>query len=349
MSFPPRTWLSITVFLCAALVLLASSAYGQDAPKALSISMTTSSGLLYGESFEYVYNQDVSTNYKDSELDWPFQPLFYTGAEISLSSRIGVFASLDVKQGLSGKTGIMSDSDFLNGDGVKTNLSESDCYTERALLLDLKLGYDLPIRLPFILGVYAGFSYMDFKWSARDGYYQYPTSGYDYFFDTNGNLVFGTDTPWSADETKTPLYGTEILYEQAYVIGSLGLRASYRLLDTLILGASFSFSPLAYCSTEDNHELRLVDFYSTLSGGLMIEPGLSLEYTIKPGASLKLSVDYRQLFNLIGDITQVDQGTTATASDGNYYAGPDSASTSTKGSGAALWMLDASLLFRLEL
>ncbi|MGA2975191.1 MAG: omptin family outer membrane protease [Spirochaetia bacterium] len=337
--------------MCAGLVLLASSAYGQDARKAFSISMTTSSGLLVGEGFEYVYDQGVSTNYKVSELDWPFQPLFYTGAALSLSSRMGIFASLDLKQGLSGKTGTMSDSDFLNGDGVKTNLSESDCYSERDILLDLKLGYDLPLHLPFILGVYAGFSYMDFKWSARDGYYQYPTSGDPYTIDpATGTLTsYGTYTQWSADETKTPLYGTGILYEQAYVIGSLGLRASYRLLDALIVGASFSFSPLAYCSTEDNHELRLVDFYSTLSGGFVIEPGLSLEYTIKPGASLKLSVDYRQLFNLMGDITQVEEGTTSTASDNNYFAGPDSASTSTNGSGAALWMLDASLLFRLEL
>ena len=348
-SFHPGTRLSVAAVVCTALAFIPNSAFAQNAEKAFIISTTTSVGLLYGEGYEYVYNQSVSANYKNSELDWPLAPLFYTGAAISLTTRIGIFASLEVKEGLPGRAGTMSDSDFLNGDGVKTHFSQSDCYAEHALLLDLKAGYDLPTFGAFSLGFYAGFSYMDFKWSARDGYYQYPASGTSYTFDTTGALVPGTYTPWSAGETKTPLYGTGILYEQAYLIASLGLRATYRLLDTLSLGAWCSFSPLTSCYTEDNHEFRLVDFYSTLLTGLMVEPGLSIDWEIRPGASLKLSVDYRQLFNLIGNITQVDQGTTWTASDGNYYAGPDSASMGPKGSGAGVWMLDASLLFRLEL
>lgn len=331
--------------LCAALFLLPGSAFGQNA---LSISTSTSTGLLYGMGYEYVYNQQVSANYRNSELDWPFAPLFYTGAALSLDTRIGIFARLEVKEGLPVKTGTMTDSDFLNGDGVRTHFSQSDGYAEHALLLDVTLGYDLPLGA-FSVGAYGSFSYMDFKWSARDGYYQYPTSGYDYYFDSSGNLVHGTDTPWTAEETKTPLYGTGILYEQAHLIGSVGLRASYRPINALSLGAHFSFSPLAWCFTQDNHELRLINFYSTLSGGIMIEPGLAFSWEISPRASLTLSVDYRQLFNLIGDITEVNQGTTATGSNGNYYAGPDSSSTSTKGSGASLWMLDASLLFRLAL
>jgi plasminogen activator len=320
----------------------------QDAVPAFTLSTTTSVGLLDGMAYEEVYNQAVSTNYKNSELTWPFEPLFYVGAGLSLDTRSGFFATLDLREGLDGKTGSMTDSDFLNGDGVKTNFSQSDCYTERAILLDLKVGYDYPLGSGFKIGFYGGFSYMDFKWSARDGYYQYPTSGSGYYIGSNGVVQDPNPyNPWSPGETKTPLYGIGILYEQAYLTGSLGLRASYRVLDRLTLAASFSFSPLTYCYTEDNHVFRTVDFYSTLSGGIMLEPGISAEYAIKPGASLKLAVSYRTIYNLIGDITQVDQGTTSTSSGGNYYAGPDSTSTGTNGSGASISMLDASLVFRL--
>ncbi len=337
----------IAALVCAAITLLPAAAFGQDAPP-ITLSATTSAGIIYGEAFEYVYNQAVSANYKNSELDWTLQPLFYTEESLSLATAIGIEAHVDVKQGIPGNAGTMTDSDFLNGNGVRTHYSQSESYAERALLLDATVGYDLPIGETVVVVPYLGFSYMDFKWSARDGYYQYPTSGYEYSFSTTGALVYGTLNPWSASETETPLYGAGILYEQTYLIGSAGVRASLRL-DRLTVGASFAFSPLTYCYDMDNHLLRQITFTSTLTGGMTIEPALSLQYAFTQRASLTLSVDYRQIFNLLGDATEVNQGTTATGSDGNYYAGPDSASTFTKGSGAAVWMLDASLLFRLEL
>jgi outer membrane protease len=334
------------ILACILLCAIARNAIGEAAPKDIRISTATTAGILYGSSRELVYNQHLSANYKNSELIWPLEPLFYAGAGLALQTGSGIFASLDLRQGFAGKNGAMTDSDFLNGDGVRTHFSQSDGYVERALLLDLKLGYDFRLASPIKLRAYAGFSYMDFKWSARDGYYQYPDSGSDYYYDGSG-FHPGTYTPWSASETKTPIYGTGILYEQAYLLGSLGLGASYSLLPGLVASASFSFSPLAFCYTEDNHELRLVDFYSKLSGGLMLEPGLGLEYSLRPGASLRLDLAWLWLGNLKGDIIQVDQGTTSTSSGGNYFAGPDSASLGKNDSGAALSMLDASLMFKL--
>jgi outer membrane protease len=324
------------------------AAKADDTQKAFSLSTTTSFGLLYGQANEYVYNQYVSTDYKNSELVWPFEPLFYTGAGLTLNTKFGLFAALDLRQGLSGKTGTMIDSDFMNGDGVRTHLSESDCYTERAILLDLKVGYDLPLSGKALkVGLYGGFSYMDFKWSARDGYYQYPTSGDQYSWDSSGNFVDGTYTPWSSSETKTPIYGTGILYEAAYLYGLLGVQASYKLGNAFTLGAACSIAPIVSCYTGDDHELREIDFYSKLSGGFMIEPCLSVEYELKPGASLRLDVAYRTTSGLKGDITSVNEGTTYTSSNYDYFAGPDSASTGTGDSGASISMLDASLSFKL--
>jgi len=186
---------------------------------------------------------------------------------------------------------------------------------------------------------------MDFKWSARDGYAQYPTSGEPYSWDSSGNFIPGTYAPWSSSETKTPFYGTLGLYEQAYLFGLFGFQASYKLGTVFTLGAACSIAPIAYCYTEDNHELRMVDFYSKLSG-FMFEPSLSLEYAIKPGAALRLDVAYREAAGLKGDVTQVDQGTSYTSSGSDYFAGPDSASASTNDSGAFISMLDAKLSFR---
>jgi outer membrane protease len=327
------------------LIFCAVLASAQDVEKAFTISTRSTAGLLCGQAEEYVYNQDWATDYKNSELDWPFEPLFYVGEGIDLSTTMGLFASLDVKEGLPGKTGEMTDSDYLNGDGARTNFSQSDSDTERMVIVDLKLGYNLPFDFPVKVGAYVGFSYMDIKWSAQDGYYQYPTSGQMYGWYNDGTPYNGTYADWSADETKTPIYGTSILYETAYLEGSLGFRASYILVRNLSVGGFFSFSPVVYCYTEDNHELREVNFYSTLKNGLSVEPGLSISYTIKPGASLSLSASYKTVWNLKGDLTEVNQGSTSTSSYSNYYAGPDSSSTGANDSSAAISMLDASLSF----
>jgi outer membrane protease len=347
MSKPIHSIALVASVLSVALAWNPDMAGAEGAPKAFELTTATSFGMLYGMANEFVYNQDVSADYKNSELDWPFAPLAYAGATLSLDTKIGIVASLSLRQGLSGKTGTMTDSDFLNGDGVKTHLSESDCYTERALLLDLNAGYELPISGAWRLKAFVGLSYMDFKWSARDGYYQYPGYGSAYTDNGPGSIVPGTLQAWSATETKTPIYGTGILYEQAYVLGLLGLGASYSLGRSFTLGASFSLAPLAYCYTEDNHELRTIDFYSRLSGGVMLEPALSARYLLKQGASLRFDLAYRQVGKLKGDITQVNEGTSSTSSVGNYYAGPDSASTGTGDSGSFISMLDASLSFAL--
>jgi outer membrane protease len=347
-SANPRGWISLALILV--FPVLADAQDLPESQKSFTLSTSTNAGILYGRAFEYVYNQKIATDYKNSELMWPFKPLFYAGAGLSLSSKMGLFANLELRQAFAGKTGTMTDSDFLNGDGVKTHYSESDCYTERAVFIDFKVGYALPyFRGPLKVSAYGGFSYMNFKWSARDGYYQYPTSGSMYSTDSNGNLAsYGTYAPWSADATKTPIYGTGIINEQAYLFGLLGVQASYKLDEAFTLGAAFSAAPIARCYTADNHELRMVDFYSQLSGGFMFEPSLSLEYAVKPGAALRLDVSYRQASGLKGDITQVLQGTSSTSSGGSYFAGPDSAGKYKDGSGASISMLDAKLSFSLQ-
>jgi outer membrane protease len=344
-NFPSRSPRKTALYLCFLLAILPLPMLAQAGGSILSFSSSTGAGVLFGQANEFVYNQALAADYKNSELIWPFEPLAYAGASLALGSSFGLFAALDLKQGFAGKTGTMTDSDFLNGDGQRTHFSQSDCYAERATLLDLSLGYDFSLSSALKLGVFGLFSFMDFKWSSRDGYYQYPSTGSEYT--GSGNTFSPGNFPvWTAQETKTPIYGSGIFFEQAYMAGSLGLRASYRILPAFTMGASASFAPLVYCYQRDNHEFRLVDFYSRLASGLMLEPALKLEYAAWPGASLRLDVAYRWVAKLKGDLLQIEQGTSSSSSS---PAGPDAISSSTMGSGASLSSLDARFSLSLNL
>jgi outer membrane protease len=331
-----------------ALALLAAPKPAFAGP--VKVSTTTGFGALYGSAYEYVYNQYLSSNYENSELYWPLHPLLYARAGLSTDFGNGLSASLGVKQGFSTKAGTMTDSDFLNGDGVKTHYSESDGYAERATIVDASVAFRVLRRGGFSLLALGEFSYADFKWSARDGYYQYPgNAGQDYTFGAGGLQSPGTWEPWSAGETKTPLYGTGIIYEASYIGVSLGLRGEYAL-DRFSIGADFAVSPILNCYTTDNHLLRQIDFTSTLSGGVALEPRLRLAYALSQRAGLELGLSYRASWGLKGDLSSTDTGTSGNPGlPGSTTAGPASTTTFKSGSGASYSAFDASLCLRLYL
>lgn len=331
---------TFVMVFAVALCIPVSPARAEDSVPEISFTTGARFGALYGLASEFVYNQALSTNYVNSELDWALEPMFFSGAAMSLESAVGIFVTLDVRQGFAGKAGTMTDSDFLNGDGRRTHFSQSDSYAERANLVDLRVGWDFLRSGALRIGAFGAFSYMDLKWSARDGYYQYPTSGAPY---TMSPFTPGTYAPWSPGETKTPLYGTGILYETACVGGAFGVRARYAFRGGFSIDASFAFTPLLRCSTEDNHVFRGLDFYSTLSGGFMVEPRVAVEYSILPRATLRLEIGYRYSWGLKGDLTEVNTGATNVTTGNPFYAGPDSAFIGKNDSGASLSVLDASL------
>ena len=337
-----RLGLRAALFTAVYLLLAAGVAFAAD-PPAITFTAGARFGALYGVANEYVYTQAYLPDYKNSWLVWPLQPMLFSGAALSVDTSIGFFATIDVRQGFAGVAGTMTDSDYLNGDGVRTHYSQSDSYAERANLVDVRLGWDFYRRRGLSLGAFGAFSYMDLKWSARDGYLQYPTSGNPYW-------VGGPAYPaWSPSETKTPLYGTGIIYETTYVGGAAGLRGRYAFSDAFALDGSFAFTPVLSCYTEDDHVLRQISFYSTLSGGFMVEPRIGVEYTFFRKAVVRLEVGYRYAWNLRGDITQVSQGTSDFSGNPPMVAGPPTAATGTNDSGADFMAADASLTLRISL
>ncbi len=337
------------VVLVAFLALASPSSVADPLTPSISVATGSTTGAFYGLAREYVYDQTLKTDYKVSELDWPFQPLVFAGAAVSFDSAVGLFATLQARQGFSGKAGKMTDSDYLNGDGIRTHFSQSDSYVERANLLDLQAGWSFLALGGLRLAAFGSLSYMDFKWSARDGYYQYPTTGSPYVVPSSGAPTPGTFPAWSTSETETPLYGTGIAYEAAYLGAAVGLSTRYMAAGRFSIDASLAFTPLLYCYAEDNHFLRQLDFYSSLSRGFMIEPRVAFRYSLLPSTTLKLDVGYRYAWGLKGSITQISTGASDLSTSYPTIAGPDSAFTAANDSGADLSFLDAGLSLSVSL
>lgn len=259
----------------------------------VSLEASTTAGVLIGTSREIV----LDGSYVVSQLDWAMKPLVFTGSELRASAPSGLLASIDVRSGVPGNTGRITDKDFLNYDGDVTHYSEHDCYTEGALLLDARLGWKFALGDRIAVEPFAGFSVMRFKWTARDGYLQYPPqSSYPY-------------TPWNPQTTpKVTVYGTGIVYQQTWYIPLAGVRAGIEFGDRFGAAFALGFSPYLLMNDLDNHELRLIDFHGNLSGGYLVDPSLALSWRIGPRAQLSLDMGYRIIWGLEGDTLAIGAG-----------------------------------------
>ncbi len=287
----PRGFLIAIVVLAA--VILPRAAH------ALPVSFSTSSGVMLGGAKEFVYD----SGYTVSELDWPLLPAFYAGITLNLGETAGFLSSVELQVGIPGMAGTMTDSDFLNGDGVKTNYSQSDGDMENAILLTAQAGWGFAFDLPrggvWTLEPFVSFEFMRFEWTAQNGYLQYPPETSPPF------------TPWSPSTPQVPITGTGIIYTQNYVIPAVGLKGTFPLSENLAMAVSFTFSPYLWCWDKDSHLLRQLDFYDNMQGGLLLEPRLSATYRFSSRTALSLDVLYRHVANLVGNDYEVSTGASA--------------------------------------
>jgi outer membrane protease len=268
----------------------------------ITLTATTGAGIIYGVVREFVYSTYNNQPYTQSELDWDLQSLYTTNAALFMQVASGFAASLSVQLGIPLRTGSISDSDWLNvaynGDRTKTNFSQHNCFAERAVLVDAQAGWEIPLAGWVSLEPFLAFGFMDYKWTARDGYLQYPPG----WFGSGATKPY----PDSSTDVVVPVSGTVIIYQQTYYIPAVGLSAKIRSGSTSGT-ISFAFSPMVFCNDVDNHEFGGNDFYDTLSNGILLEPKISLEWRL--GRSrLSLYVSYRHIAGLIGDTTKVAIG-----------------------------------------
>jgi outer membrane protease len=277
-------------------------------------SISTGVGMLLGSAKEFVYDN----GYKLSELDWSLSPVLYYESRLTLSTTSGFEALIDVKSGFSGLSGSITDSDYLNYDGVKTHFSKHDCYTERAVSVDIRAGWPA-ITAPRIVVSMLGFlDVLDYKWSARDGYLQYPPTG-----QTSPNY-----TPWSESTTKSDVVGTGIVYEQGYFALGLMLDARLKMSEGVSGTLGVGYAPIALCSDIDNHLFTGVDYYEKMSGGYMLHAEASMEFLVRPDSILSLGGSYRLIQGLIGDTRMVYTSAQNSVIPGTIYTFSNSAGAS---------------------
>jgi len=323
------------VVFAPALVILAALAAAPGFADDVTFTASTGTGMIYGVAREFVYTLFNKKSGTISELDWNLRPLVYAKAGLLMNTVWGFGASLDVRMGIPGKTGLIEDSDWknypINGDTSKTHYSQNDCYTERAILLDAQVGWVFSLASWITLRPFLAFDLMDFKWTARDGYFQYPPS-----------VPPGTPyDPWSAGEAKLPMSGVSIIYQQTWFIPIMGIESKLRFGENLTGSVSFAFSPVVFCNDLDNHILAGFDYYENMWGGFLLEPKISLDWQVAVRGQLSLAVSYRYITGLIGTTYAVANG--APATPGLVSA------TYENGAGVSFEALDASLTFTLSL
>ncbi|MGA2766324.1 MAG: omptin family outer membrane protease [Spirochaetia bacterium] len=296
----------------------------------LPISLSTTSGVMLGGVKELV----LSSGYTVSELDWPLLPAFYAGLNLDVGETAGFLASVELQVGIPSYVGTMTDSDFLNGDGVKTHFSQADGDLENAVLLSAQAGWGIPFDLPGggtgTFEPFAAFEFIRFEWTAQNGYLQYPPETSPPF------------TPWSPSTPKTPVYGTGIIYSQNYLIPALGVKGAFSLTKALSMSASFILSPYLWCFDKDSHLFRQLDFYSSMHSGLLLEPRLSASYRFSPATAISLDVVYRHIAQLIGDTYEVGTGASGYTQISQLAPGQQSV-TFTNGAGASLDVLNVTV------
>ena len=160
---------------------------------AIDFTYETSIALRNSVTKEYVYEGEKCI----SRLDWidniiPILSFTGQGEFFNVIIRTRIDTAVPVK------SGVMEDYDFLiEGDSAPSQYSRHDAYGDKDFSCMFETGYRFRFsgwEIPPALG----FSYINRKWTAQDGYLQYPVYG-----------------KWTGDEPKQNIVGTVISYEQA--------------------------------------------------------------------------------------------------------------------------------------
>jgi outer membrane protease len=300
-----------------------------------TFSINAFTGLLYGQGEEIVYKYENSDVYY-SQLLWDLKPLFYFGSSLLFSQRdprenLGLFGGLLVRFGVSRQTGGVEDRDWLSSiNNDLTHFSSHDNYTEGALLIDFSTGLSFPLEIGPLFKMFIGLSLMRFKWTARDGYYQYAE-----------RISTGIYEPWDNSIEKSPVYGPAIAYSQEWLIFTLGSSLHIPLFDFFTLGVCFQLGPAVLCKAQDDHleSGNKKEFLDYISRGFMLEPRGELIFSPHQRVSLSLYCGYRLIKEGRGESYLRQSGT---GGDGMF----SKAAFDSAGSGYAA--LDTGLVLKMQ-
>jgi outer membrane protease len=278
-------------------------------------------GTFYGTIQEILY-AGADSGVRQSELRWELKPLLYAGLDLAFgpSETVrgwGLFADLAFKTGLtSAATGTMEDRDWIDDANPETLtlFSSHENITEEALLFTLNAGAVFFLTDTFFLKGFFSLDYWHIKMISRNGYLQYGPNG--------TYPPPPAPVPWDPSWPREPFTGPGISYFQRWLILSpgLGLGAA---LGRFTLSGTVKISPLIFCRAEDNHLKRKILFTDYPSGGLYVEPGLDLFFSLSPKARIGLGLNCRSVKGSRGDNITEDYGAGAPSSKSKNVAGTE--------------------------
>jgi len=276
-----------------------------SAPGAYKLSFAPLTGILIGQSQEFLYKYPGKTQY-ESQLLWDLKPLWYVGMSSDFGprdpfARGGFIAAGSLKFGLPFKTGNIEDRDWDDSrNDDLTNYSKHDASSQNAIFADISGGYSWPLNDFLALSVAGKFSYMYFSWMAEDGYLQYATE------DSSNPHQYNTSSIIYRE-----VYGPGILYTQHWFIFAPVLSLNGKINQLFSVSGNFSYTPLIYCTDRDDHLLPLLDtagaylaggrtFTGYFPFGTYINGGASVTFSPLKTLDLELSVSYMYITGLRG-------------------------------------------------
>ncbi len=336
---------NITAFTVLVIIILCARPV--NALENYALSAIPRFGVLYGQAEEIVYPSLADYPGKGendylSQLLWDVKPVYYYGLDLDFSREnpmagIGFCSTLSLKNAIPSVSGIMEDRDWAasNYNGL-SDFSSHGNKTEEIFLLNASAGISLPLWSFVLLKTQLSFSYARFKFSSIDGYGIYARY---YSGARNARYPF-TDNP-----TKRTFEGTEISYTQEWFIVSPAVSAGISFLENFYFELSFRISPAIVCLDLDFHKTRAIIFKDYLWGGLYLEPGAVLSFSINDRYAVSLETSYRHIFKTRGtaykrNVTVTDD--TGLFQTGNYFFSAGEA-------GAGLSLLDAAILVKIQL
>lgn len=217
-------------------------------------------GLSGGVICEYVFKNERQI----SCLEWQqyISPMVYGEAELifrKLFARFGFLFAIPLQ------CGILEDYDFLSGSSsVPSHYSYHTVYLDSQFQNIAIIGYYFSVYI-FKLAPSFGIVYRFQKFSAYDGYLQYPQNGM-----------------WTGNETKQYVSGYGISYEQSMVLPIISINIQYNFNKLWNVNMLFSICPYTIIEAFDSHFFRKRQFFDSMRGGL--------------GFSVKGRITYKNFF-----------------------------------------------------
>ncbi len=253
-------------------------------------------GLLNGESGEYVYDADGFytgiPGYKISELKWQLNDVHMLGVGGTYHASNRLRLNVDYWVNAGEQDGTMDDYDWLYiGLGWSHWSHHDNTAVTKAEKFDLNGGYTLYSSATGsdTISALAGYRQDRFGWESSGGYGIYSDVTY-----RDTAVVF----------PETPVISYEQTYRTPYI--GLALHSGGGSGHRLVFDAKLRYSQWVSAEDVDHHILRDLRFEEEGSGGDWIEYDLSLSYLLSKRASLSFSYSAQEYDEIKASSTATD-------------------------------------------